>query len=101
MTSADAILSAPAFNAFPLRGIAIGNGWIDPREQYQGYVDFGYAKGLIREGSKVRTAPLAMLRSAWRLTPFVSRRQRRSRRRCSGVGSTRTSGRTGPICPSI
>jgi hypothetical protein len=37
-----------------LRGIAIGNGWIDPKTQYQGYVDFAYEKGLIKEGSKVR-----------------------------------------------
>jgi carboxypeptidase D len=36
-----------------LKGLAIGNGWIDPMQQYQGYVDFAYEKGLIKEGSKV------------------------------------------------
>lgn len=51
---ADALLDAPAFSGFPLQGIAIGNGWIDPKEQYQGYVDFAYEKGLIKQGSKVR-----------------------------------------------
>jgi hypothetical protein len=52
--TAKAIIHHPALSNFRLRGIAIGNGWIDPREQYQGYVDFAYTKGLIKEGTKVR-----------------------------------------------
>jgi hypothetical protein len=51
--AADAIIRSPALANFPLKGIAIGNGWIDPREQYQGYVDFAYERGLIKKGSKV------------------------------------------------
>ena len=52
--TADAILNAPQLPNFPLKGIAIGNGWIDPREQYPGYVDFAYEHGLVTAGSKVR-----------------------------------------------
>lgn len=54
---ADAVLKAPSLPAFPLRGIAIGNGWIDPREQYRGYVDFAYLHGLVDKGSAVRPPP--------------------------------------------
>jgi hypothetical protein len=50
---ADALLKSQAFPNYPLKGIAIGNGWIDPKTQYQGYVDFAYEKGLIKQGSKV------------------------------------------------
>lgn len=57
---ADAIIKSSISPAIPLKGIAIGNGWIDPREQYQGYVDFAYEKGLIKEGTNVSiTSPLS------------------------------------------
>ena len=38
----------------PLRGIAIGNGWIDPRRQYITYIDFAVKVGLLEENSEVR-----------------------------------------------
>jgi len=31
----------------PLKGLAIGNGWVDPNKQYPGYPDFAYNNGLI------------------------------------------------------
>ncbi|EJD53656.1 alpha/beta-hydrolase [Auricularia subglabra TFB-10046 SS5] len=46
---ADAILNSNL--AIPLKGIAIGNGWIDPITQYPAYVDFAVAKKLVKEGS--------------------------------------------------
>lgn len=51
--AADAILKSDFSPPIALQGIAIGNGWIDPREQYQGYVDFAYEKGMIKEGTEV------------------------------------------------
>lgn len=30
----------------------IGNGWIAPKEQYQAYLQFAYAKGLVQKGSE-------------------------------------------------
>ncbi|WRT69408.1 uncharacterized protein IL334_006393 [Kwoniella shivajii] len=48
---ADGILKSPEMGDFPLKGIAIGNGWIDPIQQYPGYVDFAYEKGLIKHGT--------------------------------------------------
>lgn len=36
----------------PLKGLAIGNGWVDPREQYRGYAEFAYARGLVQKGSR-------------------------------------------------
>lgn len=50
---ADAILKSSLDPPVALQGLAIGNGWIDPREQYQGYVDFAYEKGLIKAGTVV------------------------------------------------
>lgn len=37
----------------PLRGIAIGNGWIDGRRQYPAYLDYAVKHGLIEENSDV------------------------------------------------
>jgi hypothetical protein len=50
---ADAILKSSLDPPIALQGLAIGNGWIDPREQYQGYVDFAYEKGMIKAGTAV------------------------------------------------
>ncbi|GLB34160.1 putative peptidase S10 family protein [Lyophyllum shimeji] len=46
---ADAILNSSL--QIPLRGIAIGNGWIDPRRQYPAYLDFVVKVGLLEENS--------------------------------------------------
>ncbi|KAG8720448.1 Cell death protease [Ceratobasidium sp. 395] len=48
---ADALLKTSSTKA-PLRGVAIGNGWIDGRSQYPAYVDFALEKGLIKRGTK-------------------------------------------------
>jgi len=50
--SANAILNSTV--GVPLRGIAIGNGWIDPRRQYPTYIDFAVKVGLLEENSEVR-----------------------------------------------
>lgn len=34
-----------------LKGLIIGNGWIAPAEQYQSYLPFAYAEGLVQGGS--------------------------------------------------
>ncbi|KAG9086035.1 Cell death protease [Ceratobasidium sp. 370] len=48
---ADALLKTSSPKA-PLRGVAIGNGWIDGRSQYPAYVDFALEKGLIKRDTK-------------------------------------------------
>jgi len=50
------LIKTIALSNFALKGIAIGNGWIDPKQQYPGYVDFGYEKGLLKEGTPVRSS---------------------------------------------
>lgn len=37
----------------PLRGAAIGNGWIDPRRQYPAYLDYMVKVGILEENSEV------------------------------------------------
>ncbi|KAH0587996.1 Cell death protease [Termitomyces sp. 'cryptogamus'] len=44
---ADAMLNS----SFPIHGVAIGNGWIDPRRQYPSYLDFSVKVGLVEENS--------------------------------------------------
>jgi len=36
-----------------LMGLLIGNGWISPKEQYEAYLQFGYAKGIVQKGSDI------------------------------------------------
>jgi carboxypeptidase D len=50
---ASAIINSTESNEINLKGIAIGNGWIDPKQQYPGYVDFAYEKGLIKKDTPV------------------------------------------------
>jgi carboxypeptidase D len=40
--------------AVPLRGSAIGNGWIDARRQYPSYLDYAVKHGLVESGTAVR-----------------------------------------------
>ena len=37
----------------PLRGAAIGNGWIDSQTQYPAYLDYAVKHGIIEENSEV------------------------------------------------
>ena len=37
-----------------LKGLAIGNGWIDARRQYPSYLEYGVKHGLVEAGSDVR-----------------------------------------------
>lgn len=37
-----------------LKGVAIGNGWIDARRQYPAYLEYGLKHGLVVSGSDVR-----------------------------------------------
>ncbi|KAJ8594013.1 carboxypeptidase KEX1 [Rhizopogon salebrosus TDB-379] len=46
----DAILSSEL--RIPLRGAAIGNGWIDARNQYPAYLDYAVAHGILEESSE-------------------------------------------------
>lgn len=53
LTAADALLKTHKLPSLALKGIAIGNGWIDPLRQYPAYQEFAYTKGLITKGSEV------------------------------------------------
>ncbi|KAK9387193.1 Alpha/Beta hydrolase protein [Lipomyces mesembrius] len=51
---ADAILSRrnnTQLRQYPLKGIMMGNGWIDPVKQYLSYVPFSYSKGILQQGT--------------------------------------------------
>ncbi|KZT71626.1 alpha/beta-hydrolase [Daedalea quercina L-15889] len=47
---ADAILNSPL--NIPLRGVAVGNGWIDGRHQYPSFLPYAVKHGLIEENSE-------------------------------------------------
>ena len=47
-----------------LKGIAIGNGWIDARRQYPAYLEYGLKHGLVETGSDVRRS--FVLTTCWR-----------------------------------
>jgi carboxypeptidase C (cathepsin A) len=51
LITADAILNSTL--NIPLRGAAIGNGWIDPKVQYPAYLDYVTKTGLFEENSAV------------------------------------------------
>lgn len=67
---ADAVLNSNL--GIPLRGAAIGNGWIDPRRQYPAYIDFAVKVGLLEENSDVRVIVLfwvvcwLIIQQAWK-----------------------------------
>lgn len=46
---ADALLDSTL--GVPLRGIAIGNGWMDSKRQYLSYLDYSVKMGLLEENS--------------------------------------------------
>ncbi|EKM79988.1 hypothetical protein AGABI1DRAFT_84490 [Agaricus bisporus var. burnettii JB137-S8] len=46
---ADALLSS--IRDVPLKGVAIGNGWIDPKTQYKSYIDYSVKAGILEENS--------------------------------------------------
>ncbi|KAI5893580.1 alpha/beta-hydrolase [Schizophyllum commune H4-8] len=46
---ADAVLNSDLY--IPLRGVAIGNGWIDSRRQYPSYIDYLVRVGILSETS--------------------------------------------------
>ncbi|KAJ7506610.1 Alpha/Beta hydrolase protein [Mycena galericulata] len=48
---ANSILNLDSLG-MPLRGIAIGNGWIDARRQYPSYLDFAVKVGILEENSE-------------------------------------------------
>jgi carboxypeptidase D len=69
LLTADAILNSTL--NIPLRGIAIGNGWIDSNSQYLTYLDYAVKVGLIEENTDVRLvfpSPLSISRAlqAWK-----------------------------------
>jgi carboxypeptidase D len=51
MYTADAILTSDL--NIPLRGAAIGNGWMDGRNQYPAYLEYAAAYGIIDVQSQV------------------------------------------------
>ena len=51
---ADAILSANL--GIPLRGAAIGNGWMDSKRQYPAYLEYAVKHGIVEKGSAVSFA---------------------------------------------
>ncbi|GAA5923503.1 uncharacterized protein JCM15063_003667 [Sporobolomyces koalae] len=53
---ADAILSSRLPTSQRLAGLLIGNGWIDPWNQYPAYLDFALAAGVIKPGSDAEKA---------------------------------------------
>lgn len=48
---ASAILNSKLPTASNLEGLLIGNGWIDPWNQYPAYLDFALDAGVIKKGS--------------------------------------------------
>jgi hypothetical protein len=51
-STADALLSS--ISDVPLKGLAIGNGWIDPKSHYMSYLDYSVKVGILEEQSPVR-----------------------------------------------
>ena len=69
MFIADAILNSTL--RIPLRGIAIGNGWIDANSHYLSYLDYSVKVELIEENTDVRCVfsfpyPISKVLQAWK-----------------------------------
>lgn len=47
---ADAILKTTLIST-PLQGLLIGNGWIDPYNQYHAYIEFALDTGIVKRDS--------------------------------------------------
>ncbi|KAK4049619.1 Cell death protease [Microbotryomycetes sp. JL221] len=46
-----------------LKGLIIGNGWIDPYNQYPSYLDFSLKSGIIKQGSAAETRVLRLVKN--------------------------------------
>lgn len=46
-----------------LKGLLIGNGWMSPKEQYESYITFAYARGIIEKDSE----QAKQLQQQWRI----------------------------------
>lgn len=57
--TAKAILDANV--PTPLKGVAIGNGWIDAAAQYPAYVEYAAKYGIIKEGSEVSSMVIMLI----------------------------------------
>lgn len=51
ITTANAVLDSNL--NIPLRGVAIGNGWMDARTQYPSFLDYALKHGITEPNSKV------------------------------------------------
>ena len=58
-----------------LKGIAIGNGWIDARRQYPAYLEYGLKHGLVESGSDVRKPSLYLIGGADTFVPALQKGQ--------------------------
>lgn len=66
--TADALLSS--IRDVPLKGVAIGNGWIDPKTQYKSYIDYSVKAGILEENSAVR-GHLGFVRTTTDINPIL------------------------------
>jgi carboxypeptidase D len=53
--AANAILSSDI--VYPLRGVAIGNGWFDGRHQYPSYLEYAVRHGIVDPSTSVSLSP--------------------------------------------
>lgn len=58
----DAILKSTTLPT-QVKGIAIGNGWIDPVTQYPAYVEFAVKEKLLKTGTKEYNNAMSILKS--------------------------------------